>query len=627
MNLNLSSRLLAFALTMMLGAAPIYAESPAELPVKVVNGQRYHYYEVKPKDTIYSLTKRFGITTDDLYQWNPQVRDGLKAFDTLLFPENASASAAAVASAQPANGVQRHKVVKGETITGIGRKYGVTTAQLFEWNPGSRDGIRSGEYLYVSDPNTIDSKPDNSNISLQAADETTASATAEPGYISYIVKERETFYSIARAHGLTIAQLEQANPNVGVLHTGDIIRIPAINDPQPAPEVAVAEPEATVAEPEEVVAVEDSTVTEPTIAATTEPQRPGEINIALVLNLQHRQNPQSKQAQLNTEYLKGFLIAVDSMRNTGSTINLSVFDTYGSIDTLQSIITRPEFTAASMVVAPESETHLAVLADYARHSDAFIFNPFVVRDDSFTTNEHMMQANIPQQQMYTKAIDGLITRYAHYRPVFIGRTDGPNDKESFITELKERLTTAGIEYSDLTFENRPNRSDINALPSDRPLLFIPVSGRQPEANRIFPVLVDFKSDGNDVMVFGYPEWTTFRGETLSNMHELNTVVYSRFFMAANDAEAENLDGRFVYWYGAPMSNVLPRQGLLGFDSGMFLIKAFEANGGDFSIATTAHRGVQNSFHFVVPDGCKGMINDALYFINYRPGEIVDHTLL
>lgn len=141
------------------------------------------------------------------------------------------------------------------------------------------------------------------------------------------------------------------------------------------------------------------------------------------------------------------------------------------------------------------------------------------------------------------------------------------------------------------------------------------------------MLVDFKSDGNDVMVFGYPEWTTFRGETLSNMHELNTVVYSRFFMAANDAEAENLDGRFVYWYGAPMSNVLPRQGLLGFDSGMFLIKAFEANGGDFSIATTAHRGVQNSFHFVVPDGCKGMINDALYFINYRPGEIVDHTLL
>jgi len=56
------------------------------LPVRVVNGKSYYCYKVPPKATIYSITRTYGISREYLFKYNPQVIDGLRAGDTLLFP-------------------------------------------------------------------------------------------------------------------------------------------------------------------------------------------------------------------------------------------------------------------------------------------------------------------------------------------------------------------------------------------------------------------------------------------------------------------------------------------------------------------------------------------------------------
>lgn len=618
----------AFCSLALLCGSSLMADELSQLPLKTVNGHTYRVYEVQPRETIYALSKRFGVSTDEIMRLNPRLADGLKAHSSILLPASATADAADAAAdaAQPA-APRRHLVSRGETLTGIGKKYGVTTRELFEWNPSARDGIRAGEYIFVSNPAEAAATPAPRNEPAAVPDETVASA-AEPGYIDYKVKENETFYSIARAHGITIGQLEKANPTVGVLHTGDLIRIPAQNEPAPA--VTTPSP---AAEPVAVTPVVGTPEDEPVVDTPAAPEAPaaaadGSVDIAMVLPLMLHSESHAKQTQLYTEFLKGFLIAADSLRNSGATINLAVFDTAGSLDTLRSIMSRPDFTDKRLIVAPDSETHLSVLADYARRNNLMVFNPFVVRDETYLSNRHLMQANIPQSQMYAKAIDGLITRYGHCRPVIVGREEGADDKNSFVSELRTRLRAAGIEFSEISFRDKLQRSELNALPADKPLLVIPVSGRQPEANRILPVLVDFRQDGNDVTVFAYPEWTTFRGETLDNMHAINTVVYSRFQpVTENNLAAERLDGRFVYWYGKQMANVLPRQGLLGFDAGMFLIEAVRTGGVRFGSEMPLYRGIQNSFHFITPQTDSGLMNDVLYFINYRTGNVVESSLL
>ncbi|MDE6122358.1 MAG: hypothetical protein K2F76_03885, partial [Duncaniella dubosii] len=57
-----------------------------DLPTREVNGRNYYYYEVAPKETVYSICHRLGITKDELVKSNPSVADGLRWGTVLFFP-------------------------------------------------------------------------------------------------------------------------------------------------------------------------------------------------------------------------------------------------------------------------------------------------------------------------------------------------------------------------------------------------------------------------------------------------------------------------------------------------------------------------------------------------------------
>lgn len=60
-----------------------------DLPTETINGQTYYIYRVAKKETVYSITRRLGITRDELIAANPSVSDGLREGETLLFPVDA----------------------------------------------------------------------------------------------------------------------------------------------------------------------------------------------------------------------------------------------------------------------------------------------------------------------------------------------------------------------------------------------------------------------------------------------------------------------------------------------------------------------------------------------------------
>ena len=53
------------------------------LPSKIINGKEYYYYNVQPKETIYSIAHKLGTTKDEIVKYNPSAVDGNKAYDTL----------------------------------------------------------------------------------------------------------------------------------------------------------------------------------------------------------------------------------------------------------------------------------------------------------------------------------------------------------------------------------------------------------------------------------------------------------------------------------------------------------------------------------------------------------------
>ena len=107
---------------------------------------------------------------------------------------------------------------------------------------------------------------------------------------------------------------------------------------------------------------------------------------------------------------------------------------------------------------------------------------------------------------------------------------------------------------------------------------------------------------------------------------MNATVYSRFFNDESETRSKRISEKYTSVYGSPMMAAVPVQGILGFDTGFFLLSAID-NDIEILDGNTFHNGIQSGFHFVKQDDAAGKVNDLLYFVNFRPSGLVDKRVL
>lgn len=593
-----------------------------DLPVKVVNGKKYHYYTVQPKESVYSLSHKLGISRQDIVKYNPSAEDGLKAYEDLIFPLTGEELPTAQTPSSEAVGEvvsNSYEVKKGDTVYGLCRRFGVSREEFLRLNPGAIDGLKAGETVKLRDG----SAPEPAAVSATPAPtQRTESAPrqAQPvnsPEVTYTIKEGETLYHISKEHGTTVEAILQANPELDVTDykMGMVIVIPvadsAVHEVAPAETIGFA--------PEE----------KPVVITNESDSLSNGIVIALALPFNLNVEKADRQDKVYTEFYKGFLLAVDSMRNCGTPIKVMAFDTADSMDSVRSILANPMLSEAQVIVGPGDANQLNAFANYGKERGVEVLNLFHVKDISYRINPSMMQGNIPHETMYEKAADYLVNNLRGAVPVLVKSRNASADKAEFLTILKGRFDSRGINAVEIQFDDQLKLDDLESIDRAGSFTFIPVTGKSDELQKMLSTLIEFKKNNpypDGITLFGYPEWTTFRGDMLAKMIEMGTTVFSRFYTVPEDAQLKQVEDVFVRWYGSPMASLVPRQGLFGFDTGMYLIKALKANGGDFNLFTPAYNGVQNGFDFQHSPG-GGFVNNDLYIINFRTDGRVDKELL
>lgn len=629
------------------------AASIADLPVKTINGKRYHYYEVQPQETVYSLCRRFGITRDELLSANPSVADGLKANQTLLFPVNEST--------QPSeSGVATYMVRGGDTGYGISRQFNMTVDEFYRLNPDATKGLKAGQYVKVRASKTEGSErsvhvenhatdegsyeirpgetlyqiatthgvtlsqllaanpdinPDNykagSRIVIPSPKHTESSAKPETSD-RYVVRSGDTFYGIARAHGLDANQLRAANPGIDVLQPDMVLIIPQSCSESVNPPVA----ESNAPQISDIPRLSEGQlpVVSPVVSDT--------IVIAIALPLNASAKVRDTRSTNSIEFYRGFILAIDSMRNEGKPLKVLTYDTEGSNEKVNQILADPALKSAKVIVAPDMPAQLDAFAGFASANGCYLLNLFVIKDELYKTNPYIMHSNIPHDVMYKKAIDYYLSKFPDVTPVFLKRTGGKTDKAEFVDLLKQSLSAVGRKYHEIEYSEKLSDATLSKLPAGVNYAFIPVSSSVNELNRFISGVNSYKdgrTDGGTVSLWGYAEWLTARGETLEKLHNANSYIFSRFYSVEKDFDQDNLQEAFRRWYGVPIVDKIPRQGTYGFDTGMFLVRALNYNGGNFDRVTPPYDGIQNAFEFIRQPG-GGWINDEMFMINFGPAD-------
>ena len=588
------------------------------LPVKTVNGREYYYYKVKKQETLYSLSHRFGISREDFVRYNPTADDGLKEGQELLFPVSLASKPAETktrpAAQKPQSNTENrqssspstiatHIVAHGETAYGVSSAYGMTLEQFYTLNPSTRDGLREGQQVKVLVKGV-------------------ASSTAAAG--RHTIAPHETLYKIARDHGITITQLLLANPDLDENHyeAGQVIMVPAATLKEDVAEATHQQPADQQPVTEQPVAAEIPAwpvADKPSPEALNE--RPMVIAVALPFMAQESNRP--KSAVSATEFYKGPLIAVDSLGNQGRPVKILAYDTKGTVEGAKSVLNDPHLSSADIIIGPDKPDQFQLFAQYAKEHGINIMNLFVVKDESYRQNPYVMHANITHTDMYNKATDYYLKSAPTAMIVVLKRKDGQTDKKEFIDMLRLKASRDGRKVVELEFTGTLTAGNLEALPEAANIVFIPISSKSEELSRILPAIETFKKEKaeSEIRLFGYPEWLVIRNDLLDKMYTVDTQLFSRFYSVADDYETNALNSSFVHWYGSPMASTVPRQGAYGFDTGVFIIKALNANNGDFNQYTPVYDGVQNAFNFIrIPGG--GRINNELFILHYTPSKTI-----
>lgn len=110
-----------------------------------VNGSEYYQHKVRMGQTLFSIAKAYGVKIDDILDANPGAEEGIRRGTEILIPLRTVAQQ----QGELHDGYIRHTVKQRETIYGISRQYGISQEKLIEANPGIENGLKEGQVLRI----------------------------------------------------------------------------------------------------------------------------------------------------------------------------------------------------------------------------------------------------------------------------------------------------------------------------------------------------------------------------------------------------------------------------------------------------------------------------------------------
>lgn len=171
------------------------------LRLETINGKQFIIHQIDAKETLYSISRRYGVKVTDILENNPTADGGLGVGQLLRVPYVPHTRH------RTENGVTYHKVSAHETLFSIARMYSVTVDDLKSWNTIPAGGISVGQELTIK-KKTFDIKQQNSTAPPPLG-QTPPTQSSVKGV--HTVAAKETLYAISRTYGVSVSQLKEWN--------------------------------------------------------------------------------------------------------------------------------------------------------------------------------------------------------------------------------------------------------------------------------------------------------------------------------------------------------------------------------------------------------------------------------
>jgi len=159
--------------------------------IQTIEGKKYYIHTIEKGQSLYSISKLYNVTLDDLYNLNPELDMGAKAGQEIRIPFASATETIVTSTIQPIDTTKylTYKVQKGETVYSLCKRFDIKEKKLNEYNPDLVTGLKEGQLIIIGE------KPKRKKVKEVTVAQPTVVALADT--MRVIPKLKKTNYNVA----------------------------------------------------------------------------------------------------------------------------------------------------------------------------------------------------------------------------------------------------------------------------------------------------------------------------------------------------------------------------------------------------------------------------------------------
>lgn len=596
-------RLCATALMIVWALCAFAAEKSGT--IVYINGSKFYIHTVQPGETLYGLSKTYGVGEKVILENNPSIARGLKTAENIKIPF-VSDVPEPKSDKKLRKTFDFHFVSKGETLYAISRQYEIPVKTILEDNPNLDPlHMRLGERILIR-KKQIGSEDEAGTKEQWEEYRQSLNSVADEGTAYHIVHPGETFYSLSRRFGISETELSQLNGGLkpADLKAGAMIKIPQLDGAVTAEVADSLHRDSVVAAEPQAIPIEFRAL-----------RRSEPLNVALLL-------PIATGGEANGNYLEfyqGFLLGIDSIKiRQGISVNVHLYNTARDTARIREIVERDEaFRKSDLIIGPVYEEGLAPVIRFAEEKKVPVVSPLAHIADH--NSDVLFQLAPDPSLKYEKAGD-LVDGGKRVTLIYTASTDKEFEREILALLGDSEYSRYTYKYEHPTVRSSNSPSDLTPLlENGQDNVFIILSDNSVDVERILAALASadtsITSRGRTAprfVVLGNPRWNRFN--TIDRaIYFKDRVVFFSAYHAKRDSEiVRTFDSAYIRAFGALPTLYSYR----GYDTAVIFAPAIYGDI-EYDLEDRRYAPLQTVYRFGQGEGRENHINRNWMRVNYN----------
>lgn len=578
-------------------------------PIIKVNGIEYYQYSVQVSEGVFGISRKFEISQAELIKLNPEIEKGLNAGQKILVPiVKKNYEKSVLKNTNEKKSIQeflQHKVEKKQTLFAISRKYDVSEEEITKFNPQIIKGLSEGTILQIPILTKKNQKEAEYKPEIKITEKQIKTPESDKkSFISHLVKQNETLYSISKHYNVDIQDIIKLNPGSEISITlGSELKIPTSNDagkPILTKNEKASENSKSEIDLNSIFYKNNLTHTKRVI------------NIAFLLPLMLDQEKNDPSIERFIEFYAGALLAIQKAKDKGISFEIYTYDTEKSEQKITEVLGNSELKTMDLIIGPAFSSQVSLVAEFAKEYKINTLIPFTSKVPEIEYNSYLFQFN-PGVDAELKFMFNTIKEKYNSANIIFAEVPGVNTLDEgkiWAEELQSLLKRNGKQFTNIELTTADYTDFSKVLKKDQKNLVIFNTDKfayiSQFINPLYSKITDY-----DIVMFKQYSWKK------QNERMPQSIYISPFIPKYNPNEISEFNNLYTQSFNKEITSESPRYDLLGYDLSNYFISILQKNGNKLInkiSSTNISNGIQSQLQFERTSDISGFVNKRLYLV-------------